>query len=233
VAKDQRVWVSADWAQAPAGRQEVPITITGPDGAKVVVRAVVVNSPALRPGQVTGFVESNGYVSMEAASYTKAVEIGQIKWQLLPDLGRTGSAMTTMPVTAPSQTPGGDSPHLQYKLNVQKAGEVNVQVYVSPTLNFHNTQGLRYAISFNDEAPQIINIHQEPSEREWNKNVANNINLTVSKHQLSKSGEQVLKIWMVDSGVVLQKVVVDTGGLKPSYLGPPPSSHVPEKAAQK
>ena len=55
-----------DWARAPEGTTQVPITVTGP-GASVVVQAVVDN-PALPRTQLRGFVEANGYVSIEADS---------------------------------------------------------------------------------------------------------------------------------------------------------------------
>lgn len=35
-----------------------------------------------------------------------------------------------------------------------------------------------------------------------------------------------LKIWMVDPGVVFQKFLIDAGGLKPTYLGPPESVYL-------
>ncbi|GAA4443962.1 glycosyl hydrolase 115 family protein [Pontibacter saemangeumensis] len=232
VDKEQRLLVSIDWQKAPTGVQRVPITVTGPNGTTVKVQALVNNPATIKPGKVSGFVESNGYVSMEAAHYTRAVDNGIIEWQLIPDLGKTVSAMTPFPVTAETQKPGGDSPHLEYKMYLQNAGEVKVHAYLSPTLNFNASDGLKFAVSIDDEAPQIINMHKENSEGAWNKWVADNINILTSTHNVDKPGEHVLKFWMVDPGVVLQKIVVDTGGLKPSYLGPPESFYQPEKANQ-
>jgi hypothetical protein len=223
VQEEQRIWVKADWAHVPVGDHQVPVTVSGPDGTSIVVQVVVHNPGYPKPGQVKGFVEGDGYVSMEAEHYSKAVGTPQIHWQRIPDLGRTLSAMTPFPVTATCHTPAGNSPRLEYRVFLFHSGEVTVRVFLSPTLNFYNNQGLRYAISFNDELPQVVNIHAGDTFQVWEESVRNNIKVLVSKHILDKPGEHVLKFWMMDPGVVLQKLVIETGQVPASYLGPPES----------
>jgi hypothetical protein len=74
-----------------------------------------------------------------------------------------------------------------------------------------------------DETPQVINIHPDVSTKAWEKSVADNIIQSSSRHLITKPGMHVVKFWRVDPAVVLQKIVVETTGVKPSYLGPPES----------
>jgi hypothetical protein len=166
------------------------------------------------------------YISLDAEQYTQAVNAGPITWQRLPDLGRTAGAVTAMPVTAaPTAAPGGASPHLEYRISLAQAGPVTVQAYLAPTLDFTNTTGLRYAVSLDDEAPQLINLHTglnpDNGNRPWERAVAENIILKTSQHNVAAAGPHVLKFWRVDPGVVLEKLVVSQGSLPASYLGPP------------
>jgi endo-1,4-beta-D-glucanase Y len=229
IDKQQRIWVNVDWQQASHGTHSEVITINGPNGSSVPVQAIINNPAMSERDNVRGFVESNGHVSIEAEHYTKAIDSDSVKWLHIPNLSRTLSGITPVPVTVKSQTPGPDSPRLEYCLHLFSSGKVSVNVYLSPTQNFHDTQGLRYAISFDDQKPQIINIHEKDTvpdwkyPPEWNKAVSDNIKILTSEHVLEKPGEHVLKFWMVDPDIVLQKIVVDTGGVKPSYLGPPES----------
>jgi hypothetical protein len=225
IGNEKRLWVSVDWTKVPTGKHRVPIIIMGPDKNTVVVQAVVNNPAVPKRSQVTGFVESNGYVSIEAERYTRAVDSSPIKWRRIPDIGRTLSAMTVDPVTASSQTPADATPRLEYRIHLFDKGELKVCAYLSPTLNFHNDQGLRYAISFDDDTPQIVTMNADNSNQTWQKWVGDNINISVSRHTVSNPGDHVLKFWMIDPGVVLQKLVIESGDIKPSYLGPPESFH--------
>ncbi len=101
---------------------------------------------------------------------------------------------------------------------------------MAPTLNFLAGRDVRYAVSFDDEPPQtVVLVPQKTQVGEgthvWEKAVAANARYGISKHHLAQPGVHVLKIWAIDPGVVLTKLVLDFGGLKPSYLGPPESFH--------
>ena len=172
------------------------------------------------------FYEAMGVVSIDASHFTRAVNANGVRWQPLPDHGRTGSAITSFPVTAAPQKPGSASPHVQYEFYTYDSSmEFTIQAYFSPTLNFHNTeQGLQYAISVDNEKPQIISINKEDRNTGsgiWNKWAGENIIIKSSKHLIGRAGKHTIKYWMVNSGVVLQKLVADFGGAGSTYLGPP------------
>ncbi len=229
VDKEVRLWIGVDWQKAQEGTQRVPITITGPNDVSVVVQAVVNNPADPKPGQVKGFVEGNGCVSMEAEHYARAIDKDPVQWLVVPDLSRTLSGVMPVPVTAQSQTPAGDSPRLEYDVYLFGSGNVKVEAYFCPTQDYIGEHGIRYAVSFDDEAPKVINIHEKDTVPDWqypptwNRAVTENIKKTVSEHAIDRPGQHVLKFWMVDPGIVLQKIVVDTGGVQQSYLGPPES----------
>jgi hypothetical protein len=225
VDKEQRLLVRVDWNRVPIGTHRVPITVSGADGPRLLVQAIVKNPASPKRDEVVGFVEGDGYVSMEAEHYTHAVSGTGVTWQCIPALGRTLSGMTALSATARSQGPSsGGGAHLEYRVTLFDSGTVHVSAYLSPTLNFSGAaEGLRYAISVDDEQPQFVNVTADSSLKAWEQSVADNISVGLTDHRIRTPGEHVLKFWMVDPGVVLQKLVIDAGGVRASYLGPPES----------
>lgn len=227
ILTEQRLWISIDWSQAPEGMNDAPITISGSENTKTDI-LVKINNPKIPKPSVTRFVEGDGYISIEAEHFSRKIKSSGINWLVIPDFGRTLSGVTPVPVTSPEQRPEGDSPHLEYDVYLFSTGEVNVDVYLAPTLNFNNLpDGIRYAVSFDDEKPQIINMTSNPNPPDlnhdgvWNKWVSENINIQTSTHTIMKPGKHILKFWMVDPAVVLEKIVIKTHNIPSSYLGPP------------
>lgn len=209
------------WQQP--NRQKMPaVQYISPDSAVTEANKVISVQTATRG------------ISLDADQYTKAVNTNGITWKVLPDHGRTGSAITPFPVTAPEQKPGGSAPHLQYDIITDRDGSFSINAYFSPTLNvFRDENGLQYALSVDDEIPQIISLNKEDKTSDkgiWNKWVSENIIIKSTTHKITKAGKHTVKFWMVNPGVVLQKLVVDFGGLEQSYLGPKETGgRIPQK----
>ncbi|MBI1342220.1 MAG: glycosyhydrolase [Terrimonas sp.] len=218
-----------NWQQPPVNKMPM-VKYLSPDS--IVSEFVIPNTsvrvyhgPVKKNNNGIAFGETNEYVAIEAPHFSAAINSPTVNWKVIPGLGRTGNAITPFPVTAGVQVPGGNSPHLEYEFYTYSMGTLNLQAYFSPTLNFFNSpEGLQYAVSIDDEAPQIISINKEDKNSIsgiWNKWVADNIIIKNTAHTISQPGRHILKYWMVHPGVVLQKLVIDMGGVKQSYLGPP------------
>ncbi|MCM3627909.1 glycosyl hydrolase 115 family protein [Paenibacillus glycanilyticus] len=232
VEVETRIWVDMDWNELPQGDMlSGSITLIDMLTSKaftVMIKATNPASPA--PESLTGFMETNGYIAIEAEHYSANKEAAGASWQVIPNYGRTLSSMAVFPVTAASipEPAPGESPCLEYRIYLVTPGNLTVSALIAPTIDFIPGQGLRLGVSFDDGPIQVVSAiglatDGSYSEPNWEQSVILNIRTAVTKHSLPEAGYHTLKIWMVDPIVVLQKIIVDTGGLKPSYLGPPES----------
>jgi len=225
IEKEQRVWVSVDWSKVPEGTVSGCVTISGAGARDIVVKMNAFRPHGLTKDAVDGFVEGEGYVSIEAEHYSKKMDGVSARWEKIDDLGRTLSSMSVFPVTAESVNPSQNSPCLEYKMYLFDSGTAQVEAILAPTLNFVTGRGLRYAISFDDRPPEIVDALAQNSREDWETSVKDSVRKVTSRQIVTESGYHTLKFWMVDPGIVLQKLIVDFGGAKPSYLGPPESYH--------
>jgi hypothetical protein len=116
------------------------------------------------------------------------------------------------------------NPRLEYDFYSSDTGTITVSAYCSPTLNFHNNEGLQFALSVDDGEPVVLTLNNSRDTRVWGKWVADNINIQSAGLAVRQPGKHVLRYWMISPAVVLQKLVLDFGGVKPAYLGPPESA---------
>ncbi len=219
---DVRVDVSLDWARVPIGSGEVQLSIRGGSSpASRTVRLPFVKAAPAPATQPEGFLDPEGFVAIEAPHYDREVSADGVGWQILPDHGRGVGGVTPVPVTAPSVvSPGENSPRLEYDVYLRRRGELAVRVVVSPTMNYIPGQALRCAISLDDQAPQLIAVGADYESAVWTDSVRDSVRAVSAAVIADTVGHHVFKFWMVDPGVVLQRLEIDTGGLKPSYLGP-------------
>jgi hypothetical protein len=224
-ADQVRIFVEIDWRRAPRRLARVPLVVSSSTGTEVVVHAVVDNRRR-RPRR-GDFVEANGYVAVDADHTSRRVRGRGIGWRRIPLIGRTGDGMQASPVTAPARLPGSASARLQYGVDLVTTGPVTIWVDQLPRLAA--TGALRYAISVDGEEPQVVDAvaatgsNDTTMNRQWERNTSDAVNRTSTRHTIDRPGHHTVTLWLVDPTAVFSRLVLDTGGLQVSYLGPPES----------
>ena len=238
-ATEDRIEVSIDWAKVPAGERILgTLDITSDRGEKESVYISVFNptSPSLAEMD-TLFVENNGYVSIDAASFHRKVENDAIKM----NLGCENTAVQLGNPIAPAQrTAGRNTPRLEYDFYTFEQGSVDVYTYVLPTFPISKDRGYAGHEATNVETKYGVCIDEGPvmtpstSSFEyaqiWYESVLKNCRINKTTLHIDKPGKHTVKIICGDAGTVLQKVVLDFGGMKRSYMGPQPTRNEQEVA---
>ena len=156
------------------------------------------------------FAEADGYVSVEAEHTARRSG----SWTLIPDMGRTLSALTATDVTPDTW--------LEYDMELTTVGPATIEVCLSPTLDYEG-RGLRYAVSVDGGAETTVDIHGRYDIVTLERWQADHANISRTTHLFDRPGRHTVRIRPLDNALVFQKLTVDMGGLMPSYLGAPES----------
>jgi hypothetical protein len=217
---DVRVGVGVAWDVVPVSGGTGKLTLKQQGGRSYTIDVTAVNSPVVPRD---GFVESDGYVSVEAEHFARKTSAAGVSWEQIPGFGETLSGMETFPVDAPSTLPRTATACLDYKMELTDVGAMDLTLTLAPTLNFVPGRGLRFAVAMDQQPPQVVDALAHNTDEDWAKAVSDGARRVHVALQVNAAGEHVLHVCRVDPGLVLEKLVLSKGPVPASYLGPPES----------
>lgn len=150
-------------------------------------------------------------VVIEAADFNEKSQ-GEVVWTEIADMGKTFSAITPLPNNIiPSK-----QNFVCYDFETSSSGEFQVEVFLSPSLNWNNN-GLIYGYQIDDGAEVEINFNGK-YKGELGNWQSDRIIRSLSVAKLEQ-GKHRLLFYAKSPDVILQKIVLHFGEIKETYLG--------------
>jgi hypothetical protein len=226
---DVRATIFVDWSAAPTGSSTASITVTPKSGTAVKL-PLPLNSFAV-PADFKGYVESNGAVAMKMQQFTARTpgSSGAIL-DVIPNYGRTDSGLTLMPSNAGTQTTATGPTAVYTFFSYTPSSNAKVSVHLPPSFNINPSSPLKYAIALDNVSPTTVTpvpsatLGAMPTG--WEDSVFDGARAVSTSLGKVEAGKHELAMWLLEPGTVVERVVVDLGGVKASYLGPPESGKV-------
>lgn len=219
----ERIIVSVDWSKVPVGERvtgEIDI-ISGSNQEKIYLP--VFNPVYPTAGELKGwYVEDNGCVSINPGKFHRKVENEDIKMKVIEGLGYENQCIQLGEATKPVQNPrrSRQAAKVEYDFYTFNAGSVTVYTYALPVFPVNSERGTCFGIMIDDGLLKYASNNAKEYSGEWRENVYRNSTINAVTLNIDKPGKHTLKLICSDPGMIIQKVVIDMGGMKRSYLGP-------------
>ncbi|SPO02404.1 uncharacterized protein DNG_05077 [Cephalotrichum gorgonifer] len=163
----------------------------------------------------------------------------EVTYHTFKNYGRTGSGVGLVPYGI-EKLALENAPALEYNLYLYtNISAANVTLYISPTQNYlGDFNPLEYAIALypSSSSSPVEPKHVTPvgrtvgggSPRDWDSAVSDSAwglrsNVTTSSFDVPAEGEYTLRIWTLLPSIIVQKIVINLGGVRTSFFGPPES----------
>lgn len=205
-----------------AGQAEGEFTVENIGYSKAVVIVRAQRDKGIEKGI---FVESDGFIAMEAAHFQTSRAVTDGDFQILSPYGRTGSAVKVFPVTA-DFTDANERPYVEYRFWAKQSAPYHVRFYMAATTPVVYERKQYIGVSVNNGDIEIINTVEEENKQffnsaQWSKEAYENIKLTETTVLLDE-GVNILRFYAVSPAIVLERIVLYPKGtqLPESYLGP-------------
>jgi len=233
---EEKIRISVDWDKVQKGDKVFgAIEISASTGEKERVFVSVFNPQSPSMAEVNGlFIEDNGCISIDAAGFHRKFENDDIKMRIIPNLGFEGTSVQLGDPIAKAQHPGRENgARLEYDFYAFQHGSIDIYTYVLPTFPLTTDRGYagheannletKYGVGIDDGYVMTPPTSSFEYAQAWYESVLKNCRINKSTLHIAKPGKHTLKILCGDAGTVVQKIVIDFGGMKRSYLGPQPT----------
>jgi len=170
----------------------------------------VADSVAVKVKPSAAIEKTENKLILQAAKYLQKSVPKGLSLQTLKGLGLGGDGISLYPFTFKpiGETVLQNAAYVAYDVDFKTQGEHQIEVKCLPTQGVNSGVKVRYAISVNNETPQIINISPASENNIWKQNVLQGYASGITKHKIDKTGKSTVKIYMLDPGLVINQLEI-------------------------